>query len=130
MATVGYQSRLLPFGGLVYQSVDLFDLDGYTRIPGVVAGDLSLVGLFQGSALVWPLTSGDGVTDAQVISGLVYWTEVASGRYLLRWRPTVPGAWSWTLQYPTVPQTLGFTYDLVSSLTPAPSPGIFPRFVP
>ncbi len=129
MANV-YRNRIVPAAALVFQTVDLFDVDGYTKVNGVVPAGLVFTLRFNGSSLAWPLVDGSSVTNPQISSGSVYWSEPTPGNYVVRFFPNAAGTWDLELRYATVPQQVSIAVDVVPSLSPTPSAGIFPSFTP
>ena len=127
MATT--QSRLVHNNQLVYDQVDFFQPDGFTRVTGLTAS-LPLKVFFENVAQPWPLMDGSLVSDAQVASGHVYFNEVpgSPGFYNVRWRPNGVGFWRVILSYPAGQQIEAQDYDVVQSL-PMVESGLSASFI-
>lgn len=108
--------RVVPANTLVYDQVDWLQGDFYTRITGLVPADLALTLFVNNAATVWPLITGVGVTDAQVKSGNVYFQELTTGYYGLRFRPNALGYWRLDLRYAVGVQAVALDYDVVTKL--------------
>jgi hypothetical protein len=119
-APVSYPSsaRTLQSGRMVFEPVDLFLGDGSTRAQGVLPSDLQLRIFVGATQLSWPLVTGAGVSDVQVASGKVYWSEVSTGFYSVRFFPNLVGLWRVLLTYPTYDQAVSMAFDVV---VPAPT---------
>ena len=106
----------------VLDQADFFLADGFTRAVGLGLPQITSQLFFQNVVQPWPLVSGVGVTDAQVVSGKVYWNEVpgSPGIYNVRWRPNAIGYWRLILTYTAGQQILAQDYDVQTS---APASG-------
>lgn len=119
--------RVLPVNSLSFDQVDFFQTDFFTRVTGLTPGDLTLELFFNNGPVSWTLTSGVGVTDAQVVAGNVYFQELDQpGYYGLRFRPNAVGYWRLVLNYPVGVQGVGLDYDVV--LPPAVASGLTASF--
>ena len=114
----------------VYDQVDIFQNDGYTRIAGLGVSNLTLQVFFNNLLQPWPLVNGAGVVDALVGAGQVYLAELpgASGLYGVRWRPNATGYWRLVLSYADVPQVVMLDYEVTPTLLPE-DPGLKVAFV-
>lgn len=123
MATT--RGRLVHANDVVLDQCDFFQLDGYTRVTGLTPNNLTCQLFFQNSLQPWPLESGQGVSDAQVASGKVYWLEVpgSPGIYNVRFRPNAIGYWRLLINYPVGTQISGQDYD-VTPLPPTVDQGL------
>lgn len=81
MATT--RGRIVQANQAVLDQVDFFQSDGFTRVTGLAASILISQIFFNNLLQPWPLISGLGVTDAQVVSGKIYFNEI----------PGSPGFW-------------------------------------
>jgi hypothetical protein len=97
MATT--RGRVAQANQVVLDQVDFFSSDSFTRVTGLIPSLLISQLFYNNTAQPWPLVSGVGVTDAQVVSGRVYINEVAGnpGFYNVRFRPNALGYWPKTL---------------------------------
>lgn len=109
------RGRLVSTNNVVLDQADFFQIDGFTRVTGLLPGQLTCQLFFQNQLQPWPLATGAGVTDAQVAAGRVYWTEVpgSPGIYNIRWRPNAVGYWRLIITYPAGLQIMGQDYDVV-----------------
>lgn len=112
----------------VLDLVDIFQNDGFTRIGDLEYSQVSAQVFFNNALQAWDVVSGDGVTDAQIVSGKIYWSEVQSGIYGIRWRPNAVGFWRVSFTYADVPQIVTYDYDV--SVFGAPDRGLRTSFIP
>lgn len=125
------RGRSVQVNQVVFDQADLFESDGSTRVPNLVPGDLTLQVFHSNLLQPWPLLDGTTVSDAQVKSGNVYWSEVVGspGFYNLRWRPNAVGYWRLCLTYQGPPvQILAQDFDVVA-LVAAAAGGLKASFV-
>ncbi len=101
---------------LVYEQVDFFQVDNYTRIPGLTPGDLGSVLTFNNSLQPWLLVDGLAVPDIQCVSSRIYINEITGlpGFYSVRFRPHAVGYWRILLSYDVVPQYDSQDFDVVA----------------
>lgn len=97
----------------------MFAVDGFTRVPALVPGLVTLRLTYNNTVLAWSLVSGIGVTDTSVVAGSVFWDEVSPGYYRVRFFPNAPGAWRLEFVYPPSGQRTVLVYDVTP---PAPTP--------
>lgn len=109
--------RVQPTHTVVLDQVDFFQGDFYTRIAGLGTGNVALVAFYGNTPLAWPLVSGVGVTDAQVVAGSVYFHELQAGYYGLRFRPNVSGYWRLIFNYAAGTQSVTLDYDILDPIT-------------
>jgi hypothetical protein len=95
---------------------DFFQSDGYTRVPGLTVLDLTSQVFFNNVPQAWPLVNGSGVSDNQVTSGHLYFTEIpgTSGNYSVRFRPNSAGYWRTILSYAAGLQILAQDFDVIA----------------
>ena len=110
------QGRSTPNNTTLFDQADFFAVDGYSRVPGLAPGDVVCLVFFNNLVQPWGLVSGVAVSDAQVQSGRVYWSEIpgAPGYYSLRWRPNATGYWRVIVNYPAGLQVCARDYDVVA----------------
>ena len=108
------RGRLVTNNNVVLDQADFFQPDGFTRVTGLTPGQLVLQLFFQNALQPWSFVTGSGVTDAQVASGKVYWTEVpgSPGIYNVRFRPNAVGYWRLIITYTAGTQIMGQDYDV------------------
>jgi hypothetical protein len=108
--------RLVQNNEEIDDQVDFLAGDVFTRIVGITVPQLSLKVFFNNQLQSWPLINGQGITDAQVVSGSVYFNEIAGapGYYSVRWRPSGVGFWRLVLNYAAGQQTVALGYDVKS----------------
>lgn len=128
MATT--RGRVVQANQVVLDQVDFFLPDGFTRATGLSVGSLISQIFFNNFPQPWPLVSGLGVTDAQVVSGRIYFNELAGnpGFYSVRFRPNALGFWRNLLTYTAGQQISAQDFDVVQS-APAMESGINASFV-
>jgi len=114
------KQRLVPNNQTLFDLVDIFQNDGITRVTGLPP--LQAQVFLNNVSQPWGTVSGAMVSDAQVVSGTIYWNEVApgAGLYGVRWRPNAVGFWRLAFTYTPVPQNVTLDYDVIAS---APSSG-------
>jgi hypothetical protein len=115
MATT--RGRIVQQNQIVYDQVDFFQSNGFTRVTGLTYTAVLLNVFFENVAQPWPLADGLIVTDAQVASGYVYFNELpgSPGYYNIRWRPNGLGYWRLLVTYVPGQQIEAQDYDVVSS---------------
>lgn len=121
-------ARTVSANRMILDQVDLFLGDGITRAQDVVVGDLQLRVFRNSSQQDWTLVTGVGVTDVQVTSGKVYWTELSAGFYNVRFYPNAIGLWRVLVTYPTHNQAVSLSYDVVPKSSIVGSIGIRTSF--
>jgi hypothetical protein len=128
MATT--RGRIVQQNQVVYDQVDFFQSDGFTRVTGLTYTGVVLNAFFENVAQPWPLANGLTVTDAQVASGYVYFNEVpgSPGYYNIRWRPNAIGYWRLLITYVPGQQIEAQDYDVISS-APAIEGGLSASFI-
>ena len=99
---------------VVYDQADFFQVDGFTRVPGLTIGQVVLQVYFNNVLQPWPLVSGVGVTDPNITAGKVYWEAISGGPYSVRWRPNAIGYWRLLVTYPVGTQILAQDYDVMT----------------
>lgn len=114
------RGRLVVNNQVVFDQADFFQIDGFTRVTGLVPAQLLSQIFFQNAFQPWLFVSGVGVTDAQVASGKIYWTEIpgSPGVYSIRWRPNAVGYWRLLVTYPAGTQVMGQDYDVTVAGVP------------
>lgn len=114
------RGRLVVNNQVVFDQADFFQPDGFTRVTGLIPSQLVGQLFLQNVLQPWPLVPGAGVTDAQVASGKVYWTEVpgSPGIYNVRWRPNALGYWRLLITYPVGTQIMAQDYDVTVAGVP------------
>jgi hypothetical protein len=115
------RGRLVYSNQVVYDQADYFQADGYTRVVGLVPSQLVSQTYYNNDLLAWPLVTGVGVSDAQIVSGRVYVQAISGGPYSVRFRPNAVGFWRLLLTYPVGTQILAQSFD-VQSGTGVPVP--------
>jgi len=116
--TATTRGRVVQANEVVLDQADFFAGDGFTRVVGLIPSDLVSTIFYENEAQPWPLLSGVGVTDEQVVSGNVYVHEVPGqpGYYNVRFRPNTLGYWRNLLSYPAGKQVLAQDFDVKQSL--------------
>lgn len=114
----------------VLDQVDYFQLDGFTRVFGLLVSDLQEVLFVNNTPVGWPLVNGTVITDAQIVSGKVYFHEIPTqpGYYNVRFRPNQVGYWRLTLSYAAGTQIMAQDYDVLSEPV-RQATGLKPSFV-
>ena len=116
MATT--RGRVVLANQVVYDQVDFFHLDGFTRVVGLVPGHLELHVFFNNVLQAWDLVLGTSVADAKVTAGYLYFNEIPGvfGFYNLRFRPNALGFWRIVLTFGAGSQVSAQDFDVVQSL--------------
>lgn len=119
MATT--RGRLVQINQTVIDQADFFEPDGFTRVIGLAVSDLTHELFFDNILMSWPLIDGTSVPDASVVSGNVYWSEVAGspGFYNVRFRPNAVGYWRNLVTYTAGTQIMGQDFDVTSQVPQA-----------
>lgn len=128
MATT--RGRVVQANQVVLDQVDFFQGDNYTRATGLIPSSLVSQIFFNNLLQPWTLVSGLGVTDAQVVSGRVYFDEIPGnpGFYNVRFRPNAQGYWRNILTYPAGQQITAQDFDVVTG-APAMEQGLNASFI-
>jgi len=106
---------MLQVNQVVYDQVDIFQSDFFSRVPGLTITDVTLSLTLNNVAVAWPLVNGSSVIDSQVVAGSVYWSELATHAYGVRFFPNALGHWNLSISYPLAPaQIIILDYDLVN----------------
>ena len=128
MATT--RGRVVQANQVVFDQVDFFLSDGFTRVARLVPGNLEPQVFFNNSPQAWPIVAGNTVSDAQVNAGQLYFSEIPGllGYYSLRFRPNALGYWRIVLTYPAGLQISAQDFDVVQS-APAMESGLKASFV-
>lgn len=106
--------RVVPANTMVWDQLDFFQGDFFTRVTGIVAADLVLVLFVNNAPMSWTLVTGSGVSDAQVRPGRVYLDEVAAGYYGIRMKLNTIGYWRLGFRYAVGVQEIALDYDVVN----------------
>lgn len=109
-----FRSRSVQVNQVIFDQVDLLSADQYTRIPGVSAASVTLTLFLNNTVVSWPLVEGALVTDAQVVSGSVYWNALPNQGYGVRFFPNQLGHWNLLIAYPGTSQLISLDYDVVN----------------
>ena len=128
MATT--RGRIVQANQVVLDQVDFFQADGFTRVTGLTPAALVSQIFYDNLIQPWPLLSGIGVTDTQVVAGKIYFEEIAGspGFYNVRFRPNALGFWRNLLTYPPGQQISAQDFDVVQS-APATESGVQASFI-
>jgi len=125
------RGRLVQINQVVFDQADFFQSDDFSRVTGITAtgGQITSLLFYNNIEQPWPLTDGVGVLDTQVVSGKIYWNEIASesGFYNVRWRPNNTGFWRLVITFAAGTQILGQDYDVQQS-PPITSSGLTASF--
>jgi hypothetical protein len=124
------RGRIVQANQVVLDQVDFFHPDGFTRVTGLVPSSIVSQIFYNNVQQPWPLVSGFGVTDAQVVAGKIYFNEVSGnpGFYNVRFRPNALGFWRNLLTYPAGQQIAAQDFDVVQS-APAIEQGLHASFI-
>jgi len=109
------RGRLVPINQPVLDQADFFESDGITRVLNLTIANISSAVFYNNGLLTWTLVDGAGVTDAQIVAGSLYFHEVTSGFYSVRFRPNAPGYWRTVLTYVAGAQVLAQDFDVASN---------------
>ena len=116
-------TRFIQVNQIVLDQADYFESDGFTRVLGLTVADLTCQVFFNNSQQPWPLVSGAGILDNQIVSGKIYFHEVpgSPGIYSVRFRPNAVGYWRNLVTYTHGTQILAQEYDVSAQTITAPS---------
>ncbi len=121
------RSRTIAATHPVIDQVDVFEADDFTRVVGLDLSDFSLTLYRDNQVQNWTVLAGSLVSDAQVISGRIYFREISNGVYSVRFRPNVVGFWRLLVVYPAGEQVISLSYDVVPEDVPVS--GLLARLV-
>lgn len=106
------RGRLVYTNQVVYDQADFFQVDGFTRISGIVPAQLSCALYFNNSAQPWTLVSGASIPDLNISAGRIFWQEIPGGPYGVRFRPNAVGYWRLVITYAPGFQIVAQDYDV------------------
>jgi len=106
------RGRLVYSNQVVYDQADFFQLDGYTRVPGLTILQVQSELYYNNVLQPWTLVTGLNVTDPQVVAGKIYWLPILNGPYGVRFRPNAVGYWRLLITYAVGTQRLAQDYDV------------------
>lgn len=110
-----YRSRLVQVNRVIFDQVDIFQSDFFTRVLGLTPADVTLTLSLNNATVSWPLVDGSAVIDSQVVAGSVYWNQLVTGAYGVRFFPNSLGHWNLTISYALAPtQITLIDYDVVN----------------
>ncbi len=118
-----FRNRLVQFNQVVFDQVDIFLTDQFTRVTGLLPTDVTLTLSLNNALVTWPLVNGATVLDTQVAAGTVYWNQLTNGAYGVRFFPNQLGHWNLSITYPGSSQIVTIDYDVVN-LPMAVEPGL------
>ncbi len=115
----------------VLDQADFFEPDGFTRVVGLTFGQVVGEMFFNNIPQAWVLADGVGVPDSQVVSGKVYYHEIANqpGHYSVRFRPNAVGYWRLLITYTAGQQITAQDYDVLAAQTTPTDQGLKATFV-
>src|SRR4051812_38801650 len=87
------RGRLVYSNQVVYDQADFFQLDGFTRVPGLTPMQVTSELYFNNTLQPWALVTGLNVLDPQIAAGKIYWLAIPGGPYGVRFRPNAVGYW-------------------------------------
>ncbi len=118
MATTN-RTRAVQVNQVIFDQVEILQADLFTRVSGLTVANVSLTLTYNNDVVSWPLISGVGIIDSQVVVGNVYWNELSSGAYGLRFFPNALGTWSIEIAYSagSPNQRVTVTYDVFNPLS-------------
>lgn len=100
---------------VVYDQVDIFQADFFTRVIGLLFTDVTVSLTRDNVVAAWPLVDGTLVPDSQVVAGRIYWNALSTGAYGIRYFPNALGHWNLSVAWPqTPPQNIVIDYDVVN----------------
>jgi hypothetical protein len=114
--TATFRNRTVQANQVVYDQVDLFLVDQYTRATGVQVTDVTLAVTLNNAPVAWPLVDGTSVNNQQVVAGSIYWAVLTNGGYGIRFFPNQLGHWNLTFTYPGSTQIVGIDFDVVNPI--------------
>lgn len=114
----------------VLDQADIFQPDDFTRVVGLTSAAISSTLFFDNAAQPWPLLDGSLISDAQIVSGNVYWNEIVGqpGFYSVRFRPNAVGFWRLNLVYAAGSRVVTLEYEVVPE-PPVVATGLQASFV-
>jgi hypothetical protein len=115
MATT--RGRVVYNNQTILDQADFFMSDGFTRVTSLSIVQVSASLFYLNQPQPWVLTSGLGVTNAQIAAGKVYWNEIpgAPGYYNVRFIPNAIGYWRLLITYPAGTQIAAQDYDVIDT---------------
>jgi len=114
----------------VLDQADYFQVDGFTRVVGLTFGQIVGELFFNNAPQAWVVVDGSSVTDAQVVSGRVYFHEIGTqpGHYSVRFRPNAVGFWRLLMTYTVGQQIAAQDFDVLASQSTPTDQGLKATF--
>lgn len=126
--SVVYRNRMVQINQVVFDQVDIFQSDFFNKVSGLIPANVSFTLYHNNLATSWTLVEGTGVLDSAVVAGSVYWDELASGSYGVRFYPNKLGHWNLSIAFaPSPSQIVSIDYD-VANLPSAVDSGVRANF--
>jgi hypothetical protein len=124
------RSRFVLHNETVLCQADFLGPDVFTRVPSLTVPQVGFDLFYNNTVMPWTPVDGTAVSDAQVVSGKIYWSEIPSrlGFYSVRFRPNAVGYWRLVLTYASGLQTYATDYDVLGT-QPNGSDGLQYSFV-
>ncbi len=110
-----YRSRFVQINQVIFDQVDVFQSDFFNPVTGLGPSDIDFSVFFNNTLVSWPLVDGSSVIDTQVVGGFVYWNELPTGAYGVRFFPNQIGHWNLVFKFsPSPSQLISLDYDVVN----------------
>lgn len=111
------RSRFVFHNETVFDQADFLGPDIFTRVVGLTIPQIDFSLFFNNQPQPWIPTDGTAVSDAQVTSGRIYWSEIPSklGFYSIRSRPNAVGYWRLVLSYAAGQQIYATDFDVIGT---------------
>jgi len=118
MATTN-RTRAVQVNQVIFDQVEILQADLFTRVLGLTVANVTLALTYNNDVVSWPLVSGVSVIDSLIVAGNVYWDQLPSGAYGLRFFPNALGTWSIEIAYSagSPNQRVTVTYDVFNPLS-------------
>ena len=109
-----FRNRQIQINQVTFDQVDIFQSDVFNRVTGLIPSNMGFVLMLNNEVVTWPLVDGTAVQDSQVVSGSVYWNQLANGSYGIRLYVNSLGHWNLIFSYASIPQIVSIDYDVVN----------------
>ena len=124
-----YRNRQVQINQVVFDQVGIFQSDFFNKVTGLQHSDVTFQLYLNNQVVSWPLVDGSTVSDGQVAAGQVFWNELPSGSYGIRFFPTQMGHWSLSVSFaPSPSQIVNIDFDIVNFPSATSADGLRTNF--
>jgi hypothetical protein len=110
-----FRNRSVQINQVVFDQVDIFNSDFFNPVTGLLPASIGFTLTVNNQAVGWTLVDGVGVADGLIVAGSVYWSELPSSSYGIRFFPSSLGRWVLDFAFaPSPSQKIMLGFDVVN----------------